>query len=77
MVRRKQCPLPPPGTRRLRLSHLLPLVGFVIPSLVIGYGVVLPRAGLGGVNELTIGFATTLIGASITYVIGVVLALRR
>jgi hypothetical protein len=63
--------------RRLRLAHLVPLLGFIIPSLVIGYGFVLPRAGFGGVNELTIGFATTLIGASITYVVGVYMALRR
>jgi hypothetical protein len=65
------------STPRVRLTHLLPLAGFIVPSLVIGYGFVLPRSGFGGVNELTIGFATTLIGASITYVAGIILALRH
>lgn len=54
-----------------------PLIGFVVPSLVIGYGFVLPGAGFGGVNELSIGFAGTIAGACLTYVIGVRLALKR
>jgi hypothetical protein len=49
-----------PPRNRLRLAHLVPLAGFLIPSVVIGYGFVLPRAGFSGINELTIGFATTL-----------------
>jgi len=57
----------------LRLS--LPLVGFVVPTLVIGYGFVIPRSCIAGVNELSVGFATTVIGACITYVIGVRAAL--
>ena len=62
---------------RLRARHLLPLVGFVVPTIAIGYGVVLPRNGMGGVNELSIGFATTVLAAAITYIIGVRAALRR
>jgi len=66
-----------PPRNRLRLADFVPLAGFLIPSVVIGYGFVLPRAGFTGLNELTIGFAATLLGASITYVVGVVMALRR
>jgi hypothetical protein len=51
-------------------------VGFLVPSIVIGYGFVLPRAGHGGVDELSVGFAATLVGATVTYVIGVITALR-
>jgi len=55
----------------------MPLVGFVVPSAVIGYGFVLPHAGFGGANELSIGFATTLLGAIATYIAGVVMVARR
>jgi ABC-type Fe3+ transport system permease subunit len=62
-------------TRRLRVW--LPLAGFVVPSIVIGYGFVLPRNGFGGVNELSIGFATTIAGAALSYVLGVREATKR
>jgi ABC-type Fe3+ transport system permease subunit len=55
----------------MTLRHWLPLVGFVVPTVVIGYGFVIPRSCIAGVNELTIGFATTVIGACVTYVLGV------
>lgn len=54
-------------TRRL----WMPLVGFVVPSLVIGYGFVIPRSCIAGVNELTIGYGITVLGACVTYVLGV------
>ena len=79
LFRRTACPLPAPGQQRacLRPRHVVPLVGFVVPSAVIGYAIVLPRAGITGVNELTVGFGTTLIGAAVAYVLGVLMALRR
>lgn len=79
MLFRRSCPLPDPNRRAvcIRPAHFLPLAGFVLPSTVIGYGFVLPRAGFSGVNELTIGFATTLLGAIATYVAGVVMVARR
>jgi hypothetical protein len=61
----------------MRATDLLPLLGFVIPTLVIGYGFVIPRSCIAGFNELTIGFATTILGASVTYVLGVRRALQR
>jgi hypothetical protein len=79
LFRRKSCPLPDPNRRAicLRPAHFVPLVGFVLPSAIIGYGFVLPRAGFTGANELTSGFATTLLGAIATYVVGVVRVVRR
>ena len=41
-------------TRR-RLSLLVPLAGFVVPSVAIGYGVVIPRSCITGWNEHTLG----------------------
>ena len=79
LFRRTSCPLPAPGQARacVRPRHFLPLIGFVVPTVVIGYGFVLPRHGLGDVNELSVGFGTTVLGATITYVIGVLAARRR
>jgi hypothetical protein len=78
-LRRASCPLPVPGQSRacIRPHHFVPLIGFLIPTAAIGYGIVLPRGGICGLNELAVGFATTLLGAAVTYVIGVVRAVRR
>jgi len=54
----------------MTLRRWLPLIMFVVPTIVIGYGFVIPRSCIAGVNELTIGFGTTVLGACITYVIG-------
>ena len=69
---------PAPARRpQLRVSDFVPLIGFVVPTAVIGYAVVIPRAGVAGVNELTIGFATSILAACATYAIGVWRALNR
>jgi hypothetical protein len=60
----------------MKARHLLPLVGFVVPTAVIGYGVVIPRSCIAGINDLTVGFASTIVGACVTYVLGVRAALR-
>jgi ABC-type Fe3+ transport system permease subunit len=59
----------------MKVRHVVPLLGFVLPTVVIGYGFVIPRSCIAGVNELTIGFATTIVGACITYLFGVRAAL--
>jgi ABC-type Fe3+ transport system permease subunit len=63
--------------RALRLRDFVPLVGFVLPTVVIGYGVVIPRSCIAGWNELTVGFGATVVGACITYCAGLRLAARR
>ena len=63
--------------RSVRASDLTPLVGFVVPNVVIGFGFVIPRSPIAGVNELTIGFGITIAAAVITYVVGIRRALRR
>lgn len=47
-----------------------PLLGFVAPTLFIGLGVVIPASCIAGVNELTLGFVTTVAGACLTYWLG-------
>jgi hypothetical protein len=55
---------------------MVPLAGYVLPTVLIGYGFVIPRSCIAGVNELTTGFAFSILGACVTYVAGVKMALR-
>jgi hypothetical protein len=61
----------------LTFRHTLPLLGFAVPTTVIGYGIVIPRSCIAGVNDLTIGFGISLVGACVTYLAGIRLALRE
>lgn len=54
----------------MRARYLLPLAGFVLPTVIIGYGMVIPRSCIAGVNQLTVGFASSIAGACVTYVVG-------
>jgi hypothetical protein len=60
----------------MKVRYWIPLVGFVVPTVIIGFGFVMPRNGVGGVNELSIGFATTILGACVTYAMGIRSVLR-
>ena len=60
----------------MKLRHYVPLVGFVLPTVVIGYGVVIPRSCIAGINDLSLAFAATILGACATYVLGLRAALR-
>ena len=53
-----------------------PLWGFLLPTLGIGFGWVIPRSCVATTPSLIVGFASTVAGACLTYVIGVRLALR-
>lgn len=64
-----------PG-RVVKPRYLLPLAGYVLPTVAIGYGVVIPRSCIAGVNELTLGFASAIAGAAVTYWLGVRAVLR-
>lgn len=61
----------------MRFRHYVPLLGFVVPTVVIGYGFVIPSSCIAGLNELTVGFATSILGACVTYVLGIRSALRE
>jgi len=54
----------------------VPILGFALPTLVIGYGFVIPSSCIAGINELSVGFAITVASAIGTYVVGVRMALR-
>jgi hypothetical protein len=61
----------------MRIRHFYPLIGYVVPTVVIGYGVVIPKSCIAGVNSLTVGFASAIVGACVSYVMGVLSVLRE
>ena len=60
----------------MKLRYLVPLIGFVVSTVGIGYGIVIPKSCIAGVNDLTVGFAASILGACVTYVVGVRLVIR-
>jgi ABC-type Fe3+ transport system permease subunit len=76
VTRENPTPGAPARGRSLRANDLTPLLGFVVPNVVIGFGYVIPRSPIAGVNQLTIGFGITIVAAVVTYVAGVRRALR-
>jgi hypothetical protein len=56
--------------------HYIPLLAFVVPTVIIGYGFVIPCSCINGVNHLTVGFASTILGACLSYMAGIRSALR-
>jgi hypothetical protein len=55
----------------MKVRYFAPLVAFIVPSLVIGFGVVIPGSCIEGVNQLTVGFASSLAGAAGAYWFGI------
>ena len=55
----------------MKARYFLPLLGFVVPTVLIGFGLVIPASCIAGVNQLSVGFAATVIGSCITYWIGI------
>jgi hypothetical protein len=55
----------------MRARYFIPLLGFVGPSALIGFGVVIPGSCIAGLNSLSIGFGTTLLGACGAYWMGI------
>jgi ABC-type Fe3+ transport system permease subunit len=55
---------------RESIARYLPLLGHVVPTLVIGYGVVIPRSCIAGWNSLTVGFGLSVVSACVAYALG-------
>jgi SAM-dependent methyltransferase len=54
-----------------KVRYYVPLLSFVLPTLIIGYGFVIPCSCIAGVNELSVGFGSTVMGAVVTYLAGI------
>lgn len=61
----------------MKLKHFYPLLGFAAPTVLIAYGIAIPRSCFAGVNLPTIGFAMAILGACLIYCLGIRLALRE
>lgn len=61
----------------MKIRHFYPLIGFAVPTLVIGYGFVIPKSPIAGWTPESIGFGFTVVGACATYVIGLWRAIGR
>ncbi|NJR32135.1 MAG: hypothetical protein HC778_03825 [Chamaesiphon sp. CSU_1_12] len=55
----------------------VPLAAHVIPTLLIGFAVVLPGSPIEGVNVYTLGFLSAVLGSVPAYVAGVAIAQRQ
>jgi hypothetical protein len=55
----------------MKLRYLVPLIMFVVPTVVIGYGFVIPNSPIAGLNPLTLGFGSTVLGACLAYMAGI------
>lgn len=55
----------------MKARYFTPLAGFIAASLLIGFGVVIPGSCIEGVNDLTVGFASSLLGAAGAYWLGI------
>jgi hypothetical protein len=61
----------------MKLRYFVPLLGFVAPTLLIGYGLVIPGSCIAGINQLSVGFATTVLGSCVAYWLGIRLVLEE
>jgi hypothetical protein len=68
-----------PDRTRLRRSIALtaPLAMHVIPTLIIGFGFVIPGSPIAGVNQYTVGFAASILGFIPIYVAGLRISARK
>ncbi len=62
---------------RPRAFVYLPLLLHVAPTLLIGFGFIIPRSCIAGVNVLTVGFVVTIAGFILSYIAGVRIARRQ
>ncbi|MDH3753325.1 MAG: hypothetical protein OEU32_05580 [Acidimicrobiia bacterium] len=53
-----------------------PLAAHVLPTIVIGFGFVIPGSPIAGINEYTVGFAGSILGTIVAYHTGVRRAAR-
>jgi hypothetical protein len=55
----------------MKMRYFAPLIGFVVPTIIIGFGLMIPRSCIAGFNDLTVGFSSTIVGACVSYWLGV------
>lgn len=64
-----------PSLRTFALLTLV-LLTHIVPTIVIGFGFVIPGSCIDGINEHTLGFISSIVGYVPTFYFGVYLARR-
>ena len=64
-----------PGLRNFILLTLI-LLSHLVPTIIIGFGFVIPGSCIDGINPYTLGFISSLVGFIPTFYFGVYLARR-
>jgi hypothetical protein len=73
----KVCSLRPRVFFNAPLLAYAPLLAHVIPTFVIGFGLVIPNSPIAGFNQYTIGFVATVAGFVPAYLAGIRIARRQ
>jgi hypothetical protein len=68
------CSLRPRAFVHAQMLVYAPLLAHIVPTLLIGYGLVIPNSPIAGLNQYTIGFAFTVAGFVPAYLAGVRIA---
>lgn len=55
----------------------VPLAGHVAPTLIIGFGFIIPGSPIDGVNSYTLGFLGAILGFIPAYAAGITIARRN
>lgn len=63
--------------RAMRWAAWLPLAAHVLPTLFIGFGIVIPGSCIEGLNQYTIGFLLAVAGFVPAYAAGLALGRRE
>ncbi len=60
----------------MKLRYFVPLAAHVVPTVVIGFAFVIPGSCIAGVNDLSVGFAASIVSTCIAYWLGIRLVAR-
>jgi hypothetical protein len=55
----------------MKLRYFIPLAAHVAATVAIGFGYVIPRSCIAGVNEATLGFAASIVSTCVVYGVGI------
>jgi hypothetical protein len=58
------------GMMNMNFRHFVPSLGFALPTLLIGYGIVIPQV-VSRASAPSVGFGATVFGACLAYIAGI------
>lgn len=55
----------------MKPRYFVPLLGHVLATSIVGFAFVIPGSCIAGINDLTVGFAASILGTCVSYWFGV------